>query len=257
MRDFHRKSKGIAMAVETLMLTEDQVDQYHRDGFLLASELISETVARGGEDAMWEVMEMDRDDPETWDHFSDEAISSTVQAGFTPQSGLFQFFGNQHPHLLACYTPEMMGAMAQLTGENGNFFEPPGGTLLQNVFPTEGEWEWRGAHFDGAVKSKMHKTFPGPFIINSLIYLNDIDKHGGGTVAWPGSHKPVRTLAESDPEKYEYMWRLKEDFHTVDVGDVVELEPKCGDILFFAHFCVHATSKNVNDTPRLALRSRW
>jgi ectoine hydroxylase-related dioxygenase (phytanoyl-CoA dioxygenase family) len=53
------------------------------------------------------------------------------------------------------------------------------------------------------------------------------------------------------------MWRLKEDLHTVDVGDVVELKPKCGDILFFAHFCVHAASKNVNTTPRLALRSRW
>ena len=96
-----------------------------------------------------------------------------------------------------------------------------------------------------------------PFIINSIIYLNDIEKHGGGTLAWPGSHKPVRVLAESDPEKYEYMWRLSQDLSTVDIGDPVELEPKCGDILFFAHFCVHAASNNVKDTSRLALRSRW
>ncbi|MDP6039396.1 MAG: phytanoyl-CoA dioxygenase family protein [Candidatus Latescibacteria bacterium] len=245
------------MAVETLPLTEELVAQYHRDGFLLASGLVSEVIARKGEDAMWDVMEMDRDDGETWDKFPDESRTSTVQAGFTPRSGLFQYFGNQNPDLLACYTPEMMAAMAQLTGEPVDFFQPPTGTLVQNVFPTEGEWEWRGVHFDGAVKDKMHKTFPGPFIINSLIYLNDIEKHGGGTVGWPGSHKPVRELAESDPEKYEYMWQLKEDLHTVDVGDYVELEPKCGDILFFAHFCVHAASKNVRETPRLALRSRW
>jgi ectoine hydroxylase-related dioxygenase (phytanoyl-CoA dioxygenase family) len=43
----------------------------------------------------------------------------------------------------------------------------------------------------------------------------------------------------------------------IEIGEPVELEPKCGDILFFAHFCVHAASKNVKDMPRLALRSRW
>ena len=245
------------MAVEILPLTDELVAQYHRDGFLLASGLIAEDIARKGEDAMWDVMEMDRNDSESWNEFSEESRASTLNSGFTPQSGLFQYFGNEHEDLLACYTSEMMTAMSQLTGEPIEFFTSPSGTLVQNVFPTEGEWQWRGAHFDGAVKDKQHKTFPGPFIINSLIYLNDIEKHGGGTVAWPGSHVPIRALAESDREKYEYMWQLKEDLHTVDIGEPVELEPKCGDILFFAHFCVHAASKNVRDTPRLALRSRW
>lgn len=53
------------MAVELPPLTEDQISQYHRDGFLLASGLVSEAIARKGEDAMWEVMKMDRNDPET------------------------------------------------------------------------------------------------------------------------------------------------------------------------------------------------
>ena len=245
------------MAVEILPLTENLINQYHGDGFLLASGLIPEAIARTGEATMWEVMGMDAADPETWNNFSDEAIASTVQAGFKPRSKLYQYFGNQHPDLLACYTPEMMAAMAQLTGESVDLFQPPTGTLIQNIFPSDEEWTWRGAHFDGGVKAKMHKTLPGPFIINSIIYLNDIEKHGGGTVAWPGSHKPIRALAESDPEKYEYMWQLSQDLHTVDIGDPVELEPKCGDILFFAHFCVHAATNNVRDMPRLALRSRW
>lgn len=245
------------MTNEKLPLTADRVAQYHRDGFLLASGLIPEAIARKGEAAMWAVMGMDADDPGTWDHFSDEALASTVQAGFKPQSKLFQFFDNRHPDLLACYTPAMMVAMAQLTGKARDFFHPPSGTLIQNVFPSEGEWAWRGAHFDGAVKAKQHETFPGPFVINSIIYLNDIEKHGGGTVAWPGSHEPIRALAESDPEKYKYMWRLAQDLKQVEIGEPVELQPKCGDILFFAHFSVHAACKNIRDTPRLALRSRW
>ena len=113
------------MAVETLPLTENLIDQYHQDGFLLASGLIPEAIARTGEAAMWDVMGMDANDPETWNNFSDEAIASTLQAGFKPRSKLYQYFGNQHPDLLACYTPEMMAAMAQLTGESVDLFHPP------------------------------------------------------------------------------------------------------------------------------------
>lgn len=240
-----------------ISLTEDQVDQYRRDGFILASGLIPEDVARRGEDAMWEVMMMDRNDPSTWTGPDEEARASTVAAGFNPQDGLYQFFGNDHPDLLACYTSEMMGAMAQLTGESIGAFDPPRGTLIQNVFPSDGEWAWRGVHFDGGVKAKQHKTFPGPFVINSIIYLSDVEENGGGTVAWPGSHVPVRALAESDTEKYAYLWQLGQDLDQVEIGEPIELRPRCGDILFFAHFCVHAASKNTRDTPRLALRSRW
>ena len=175
------------MTVEKLPLTEDRVAQYHRDGFLLASNLIPEAIARTGEAAMWTVMGMDADDPGTWGHFSDEALATAVQAGFKPQSKLFQFFGNRHPDLLACYTPAMMAAMAQLTGKARDFFPPPTETLIQNVFPSEGEWAWRGAHFDGAVKAKQHETFPGPFVINSIIYLNDIEQRGGGNGRMAGS----------------------------------------------------------------------
>ena len=69
------------MAVEILPLTKDLTDQYHRDGFLLASGLMPEAIARTGEATMWEVMGMDANDPETWDSSSDEAIASTVSGG--------------------------------------------------------------------------------------------------------------------------------------------------------------------------------
>ena len=84
-------------------LTENQVLKYHEDGYLLASGLIPEAVARRGEDAVWEVMEMDRSDPNTWSHRPEEALESGVNAGVTPKSNLYQYFGNKHPDLLACY----------------------------------------------------------------------------------------------------------------------------------------------------------
>ena len=59
--------KGTDMSeTKTLPLTEDQVSQYHEDGFILVSGLVPEDIARRGEDAMCEVMMMDRNDPGTW-----------------------------------------------------------------------------------------------------------------------------------------------------------------------------------------------
>ncbi len=76
-------------------LSENVVSQYHRDGFLLGSGLITESVARRAEATMWEVMGMDRDDPASWAKENEDAVSSTIQAGFKPQESQFQYFGNQ------------------------------------------------------------------------------------------------------------------------------------------------------------------
>ena len=56
-------------------MTDEQKKQFREEGYLLASGLIPEDVARKGEDAMWAALGMDRDDPETWDRVSAHAIS--------------------------------------------------------------------------------------------------------------------------------------------------------------------------------------
>ena len=71
------------------------------------------------------------------------------------------------------------------------------------------------------------------------------------------SHKKMRGLAESDPEKYPYLWDVNSDMHKVDIGEGVEVVAKRGDILFYQNFFVHAGSKNANDYPRLACRNTW
>ncbi len=69
------------------VLTEAQRAQYERDGYLLASGLIPEDVAERAEAAMWRIMGMTPDEPETWDR-KPEGV-----AGFQAARGLSVFNG--------------------------------------------------------------------------------------------------------------------------------------------------------------------
>ena len=61
-------------------MTNEQKKQFREEGYLLASGLIPEDVARKGEGAMWAALGMDRDDPETWDRVSAHAINQRHRA---------------------------------------------------------------------------------------------------------------------------------------------------------------------------------
>ena len=53
-----------------------------------------------------------------------------------------------------------------------------------------------------------------------MIFHSNVDLQGGGTVVWPKSHHQIRALAESDPQKYEYMWMYIPCPHIVRVANM-------------------------------------
>lgn len=68
------------------------------------------------------------------------------------------------------------------------------------------------------------------------------------------SHRKIRALAESDPEKYAYLYHFNRDIPSLDLGDPVELTPRCGDVLFFQHLFGHNGTANVGVRPRWMMR---
>jgi ectoine hydroxylase-related dioxygenase (phytanoyl-CoA dioxygenase family) len=125
------------------------------------------------------------------------------------------------------------------------------------VFPTSAPWEWPKPHIDHALKEDAHQTFPPPFRVACLIYLNDVPSHSGGTVVWPGSHRRLESLAAARPKDYLFMWALDRDIPTAELPTPVELTPRAGDVLFYQYLCAHAGSLNTGLEPRLALSHKW
>ena len=220
------------------VLTAEQAQQYAAQSYLLVSGLIPDDVAARAEAAMWSLLQAQPDDVSTW----------TGKAGH-------QAFDSTE--LAACYTEAMVGAAAQLAGEAPETVQAPKRPYAINVFPTAGEWHWPHPHIDHAIEEHGHKTFPRAFRIAAMTFLNDVPRHGGGTVVWPGSHRLLEQLALSDPARFEMMCALNQELPKLNLGDPVETMPKRGDVLFYSYLCAHAGSQNVSDRPRLALNAKW
>ncbi len=221
------------------ILSDDQVRQFNREGYLLVSELIPDETCAQAEVAMWRCMGASRDSRESW-----------TRLGPRPRV-------LRDPRLSACYTDEYLGVAAQLAGDDVASFLKPRTAYTVNVLPEMGEWQWGLPHVDHANKAARHRTFPRAFRVATMVYLNDVETHGGGTAVWPGSHRRMQALARSNRRKYRYMWALNLDVHTLELNPPVELTPRRGDILLYHYLCVHAGTTNLSQRPRLALRTVW
>ncbi len=219
-------------------LTEEQIDFYNQNGYVLISGLIDPDIAAKGESKMWSVMGANPADKSTWK-------SANHVAGYSD------------PEILACFTQEVLEAAALLSESDPGELEVPASAFVINVFPTEGEWVNHGMHIDHAIPEDDYSVFPRPLRVASITYLNDVEPHSGGTVVWPGSHKKIEALAKSDPVRYEKMWQLNNELHLAEIGEPIELLGNRGDVLFYHYLTAHSGSMNVGSYPRLALVHKW
>jgi len=160
------------------------------------------------------------------------------------------------PAVLACFSKEVCSAAAAIAGVRTRF-APPKTTYTISVFPTTEPWEWPKPHIDHALKEDAKLTFPPPFLIGCLIYLNNVTEHSGGTVVWPASHRQLEALAAAHPHEYKYMWMLNRDITRVSLAAPIELTARAGDVLFYHYLCAHSGSTNTGGEPRFALNHKW
>jgi ectoine hydroxylase-related dioxygenase (phytanoyl-CoA dioxygenase family) len=219
------------------MLSDDQIEAYERDGYVLVSGLIPDDIAGLAADAVWEGMGAGPDDPGSWpDRYAEN---------------------HKQVEIVACYTESFLGAAAQLCGDPVDTVRAPKGATAITIFPTSEEWTPPRPHIDHAIKDHGHKTFPRPFRVATMTFLSDVEMQGGGTAVWPGSQYQIEALARSDEAHYAYMWVLNQELDQAGLGDAVVTQPKRGDVLFYSYLCAHAGSKNTSSRPRPALNYKW
>jgi hypothetical protein len=223
----------------TWPLSEEQLQRYDREGCLLVSGLVPQNLVMGAETAMWQLLGADAQEPRSW-------------AILGPR-----------PHVLrdgrfvAIYTDALLAAAAQLAGVDVAGFRRPTHAFTVNNVPVYRDWRPHPSHLDQTIPELRIRTFPRPYWIAAIIYLTDVQPHGGGTIVWPGSHLRLEARARADPEKYKYLSALNIDLGQMDLDLQVELTPSRGDVLFHHYLCAHASSDNVRGAPRLAITHKW
>jgi hypothetical protein len=220
------------------VVTREQMRQYEDEGYVLLSGLVEPEIAALGAAALWRGLEVDPNDRETWKNVP---VAS----------------GHGAPDILACYTPQVRAAAAELANEGLPELPAPSSAYTLNIFPQDGPWRSHGPHIDHALERDGYKVFPRPMRIASILYLNDVPEQGAPTVVWPGSYKKIGALAKSDTERYELMVTLNRSLANLDLGDPIPILGKQGDILFYHYLTAHSGSTNATQTPRLALVHKW
>jgi ectoine hydroxylase-related dioxygenase (phytanoyl-CoA dioxygenase family) len=211
-------------------LSKQQLGAYAEDGFLIVSDFIKPRVIQAAHKALIQQIHDSRS-ASHHEFVSDRAV-------------------------LACFTPEVCNAASVMAGARGRL-APPRVTYTISVFPTTATWEWPKPHIDHAIRKDAHRTFPPPFVVGCLIYLNDVPRHSGGTVVWPGSHRRLEAFAKAHADEYTYMWALNRDIELAGLAAPIELTARAGDVLFYQYLCAHAGSLNTGIEPRLALNHKW
>ena len=234
------------------MLSQAQIAQYDRDGYVMVSGLIPETTIARAEQAMWSVLGMDRDDPASWSPLPCDSDGVTTVAS----QGVVEHFGLKDPELLACCTPAFYDVQSQLARKNEAAFRcqrpQPEAVWARSVFPVSGSWSHHSGHADGV--HRPFSIFPGSFRVSSLTYLDSGVAQGGGTAVWPGSHRTLRDGAARDPDRFRILPDLQNPTQKFDLSAPIELTPSRGDVLFFHYLLVHAGSLNTGSKPRFAIR---
>jgi hypothetical protein len=212
------------------VLSPEQRDTFTSQGYLLASGLIADDTVRAARTELERLLLEQPDRP----NFGTDAAA-------------------------ACYNERVCAAAAELGGdaETRPYYPVRSAFALITRSSPGAEWNWPSPHIDHAIEKDGYHVFPRPYRLASMLFLNDVARHGGGTIVWPGSHRVIEALAKSDPTRYELMAVLNRDFKEAGIGDPVELTPRAGDILFYHYLLAHAGSRNMTDQPRFGLNHKW
>jgi len=219
--------------------TSRQRESFAENGFLLVSGLMPDGIPSLAEAALWRATGADPDDRATWPE-------RTVALGC------------DDPSVRGCFTREMAEFVDVLSEEARPAWAPPSAGFAIIAFPTPGPWVPQPPHIDHALAKDGYRVFPRPMRMASLLYLNDVAPRSGGTVVWPGSHKAIQALAESDPDRLALMTPLDIALRAeLDLGEGVEAGGKAGDVLFYHYLTAHSGSSNAGNYPRFALAHKW
>ena len=164
-------------------LSMEQLGRYYRDGYLLVSGLVPEDVSARAERAMWHCIGCDPQNPPLpWDN----------------APGDLRLYNNAD--LKNCFTPNVISAAAQLTGDHASTFSKSDthpksrytATYLEaeaakedlnrfyrwdcaytiNILPGSGD-QGNQPHIDHSMEEHHHQTFPPVFRLGVLIFLNN------------------------------------------------------------------------------------
>lgn len=208
-----------------MALTEKQVEQYHRDGYILVEDVFtSDELATMKREVRSVLERIERESP--------GATRSGVYVGLAIASELFRGIHAD---------PRLVDVLVQLIGPDVEFWSDKAvfkSASVDYASPWHQDW-W---YWEGATKTSI------------WIALDDATPENGCLKMIPGSHHAVCCKAEGIADD-KFINRMEEG--AIDETKSVVLPVRAGGVVFFHDLTLHASLPNVSGKDRLALISTY
>ena len=207
------------------LLSPDQLEFWEANGYLVVSGLFSASAIRAAENAVWEHLDMDPDDDETW-YTADRDHGIMVQ--------LFHHLALEHirrSSKLKAVFESLWRRRDLLVSTDRVSFNPP---------------ERPGYEFPGPrLHWDVSLDLPIPFGMQGLVYLSDTVAEQGAFTCIPGFHTRIESWlgdlpAGADPR-----------VHILEHPDVVPVPGQAGDLVVWHQALPHGSSPNRASRPRI------
>ena len=215
-----------------MKLTDAQLADYERDGFLILPDVFSRMEVQVLRDQMPAL-------------FAEDVPENMREGGGGAVRNLLSLHRRNEAFRRLCHHPRLVEPAMQILGED---------LYIQQVKvnPKQGfagaGFEW---HTDGATHSKRDGV-PKPLPLNLHVFLDDVTEHNGPLAFVPGSHMIDIPLQRSvDGEKWE-LWTVPQDAvrDIVLERGMVSAKGGRGTMLIFGDNMLHVSAPNISPWSR-------
>ena len=207
---------------------------FKKNGYVVKPDLIAPELLKNARDAVWEYIEADRDDPQTW-----------INAG--PKGNLPC---SDHPAVAAMRTDTPLYDMAEELAGKG-CLRPPGNGLCKMIYPSgHTDWQPPRGHLDGYLIEGVADTFTVAVTIN----ISDVLPQGGGFTTWAGAHLKVARYFQAHALTNLSGLKVPGFLHP---DTRYEHAAPAGTVCFWHHYMLHTASMNCRTDIRMAIVNRF
>ena len=218
-------------------LTAEDTEFFKENGYLVMRGALEQEAIDAALDRLWEAMDEDRNDPESW-----------IRKGYRSVP-----VGNEEVISGTTYNNRVFAMAEELVGKDK--LHTRGGAGPHINFPDpDRKWREPGGHLDGyhTPTNGVPKGVVGAFTLGATVYLDTVEKRGGGFTVWPGSH---RIWAEYF--RHHDLDSLPGGGAPFDLGPSYEFTGGAGDVCFWHHQMSHTAGPNCGRNVRIACISRY
>lgn len=214
------------------VLSKEDIDFWNEYGYIVIKNAISQEDCVAARKAIWDHLQMDEHNRESWYSNSD-----AIQGIMVPLYRNEAIDKNRN-------APKIRKAFEQLWGQNGLIvttdkcgFNPP----------QTGRFTYRGTglHWDVSLVT------PIPFGTQGILYLTDTAANQGALTLIPSFHKTIETWLADLPQ---HIKPREVDFSSFEK---IPIAASAGDFIIWNHKLPHSSSPNNASLPRLVQYINW